>query len=155
MKFSEQWTFYDQCQMLLKQSNKSYSAFDFSEALQLLDLLNESDFSVTKKGILAYWIFKGFKGYSMHSGGFNSKKKNRLQAQVFIGNVGVRRGIFELHGNICLKCGSTERIEMDHIVPVSLGGENTMDNLQPLCKICNIKKGKKIVDYRKKSNGRK
>jgi len=32
-------------------------------------------------------------------------------------------------------------LEIDHIIPVSRGGGNTMDNLQTLCKPCNRGKG--------------
>lgn len=33
------------------------------------------------------------------------------------------------------------RMEVDHIVPWSLGGADTLDNLQPMCKPCNRMKG--------------
>lgn len=48
---------------------------------------------------------------------------------------------FEALGNKCQNCGTTERIEIDHIKPLSKGGTNHIDNLQPLCKPCNSAKG--------------
>jgi 5-methylcytosine-specific restriction endonuclease McrA len=30
---------------------------------------------------------------------------------------------------------------VDHIVPRKLGGDDSMDNLQAMCKRCNLKKG--------------
>ncbi len=44
----------------------------------------------------------------------------------------------------CVKCGSQENLEFDHIIPFSKGGANTYRNLQILCKKCNIEKSNKI-----------
>lgn len=45
----------------------------------------------------------------------------------------------------CAHCGSTDRLEVDHIHPVSRGGKNDRWNLQVLCKICNIRKGNRFI----------
>lgn len=50
-------------------------------------------------------------------------------------------------GNKCLACGA-EEITVDHVVPLSMKGANTIDNLQPLCNPCNNKKHAKMIDYR-------
>jgi 5-methylcytosine-specific restriction endonuclease McrA len=55
------------------------------------------------------------------------------------------------YGHSCLCCGKEEptvKVTMDHIVPVSLGGASTIDNIQPLCETCNTLKDNKIIDYR-------
>lgn len=51
----------------------------------------------------------------------------------------------------CLGCMRSEpeiKITMDHVFPLVLGGSNTIENAQPLCRSCNSRKGKKHVDYR-------
>ena len=62
--------------------------------------------------------------------------------------------IFAKYGNRCMCCGAgpeEERLEIDHIYPRSTHPQllNDPDNLQILCRKCNVGKGDKIiVDYR-------
>lgn len=48
----------------------------------------------------------------------------------------------------CLKCGAKPAISPDHVVPLALGGTNTVENLQLLCERCNKAKRAKSHDYR-------
>ena len=50
-------------------------------------------------------------------------------------------------GGCCLSCGATP-VTVDHVVPLGMGGTNTLVNLQPLCDACNKRKGSRTVDYR-------
>lgn len=56
----------------------------------------------------------------------------------------------------CLYCGDEIGMatsEMDHIVPDSLGGENTRDNLVAVCRACNAQKGKSsFVEFCARTN---
>ncbi len=56
----------------------------------------------------------------------------------------VRKRILEKCKNKCQHCGGIERLEVDHIIPISRGGRHDEDNMQILCKKCNLKKGKSI-----------
>lgn len=72
----------------------------------------------------------------------------RRIADRFLGDKEVRNKVFDKYGKRCLCCGNEENMSLDHVIPVIKGGENNVDNLQPLCKSCNSKKGTKIIDYR-------
>ncbi len=51
----------------------------------------------------------------------------------------------------CLCCGKCEpkiKLTVDHVVPLSMGGTNFIENIQPLCQSCNSRKGTTVVDYR-------
>jgi 5-methylcytosine-specific restriction endonuclease McrA len=57
--------------------------------------------------------------------------------------------LLKSHEGKCAKCGATEDITADHIVPLALGGSNTIDNIQPLCRSCNSRKGATVGDFRR------
>jgi len=44
----------------------------------------------------------------------------------------------------CVKCGSNNRLEFDHIIPFPKGGSSTERNIQILCEKCNREKSDKI-----------
>lgn len=44
----------------------------------------------------------------------------------------------------CVKCGSNQKLEFDHIIPFSKGGSNTYRNIQLLCEGCNRSKSNNI-----------
>jgi HNH endonuclease len=48
------------------------------------------------------------------------------------------------HGR-CVKCGSNSELQFDHIIPLSLGGADTPENLQILCGRCNRAKSNSII----------
>ncbi len=52
----------------------------------------------------------------------------------------VRLKVWRRDSGKCVKCSSQERLEFDHIIPVSKGGSNTERNIQLLCENCNRKK---------------
>jgi hypothetical protein len=56
----------------------------------------------------------------------------------------VRDEVWRRDEGKCVKCGSRENLEFDHIIPVSKGGSNTARNIELLCEKCNRSKSAKI-----------
>jgi 5-methylcytosine-specific restriction endonuclease McrA len=56
-----------------------------------------------------------------------------------------------VYGYACLCCGATDRkLEADHVVPLTRGGSDGIENIQSLCGECNRRKFTAIIDYRPK-----
>lgn len=53
-----------------------------------------------------------------------------------------KRRIRESLPQVCVKCGATENLTLEHKLALSLGGTNGRDNLEILCSPCNAKKCK-------------
>ncbi len=53
----------------------------------------------------------------------------------------LRKKVFERDGYRCVLCADWHDLAADHIIPESKGGPTTLDNLQTLCRTCNLRKG--------------
>lgn len=67
------------------------------------------------------------------------RKAAGLKAQTSIPK-SLRLAVFERDAFACIYCGSTERLTIDHDIPISRGGNDTIDNLQTACLPCNANK---------------
>ena len=56
----------------------------------------------------------------------------------------VADAVYRRDGGRCVYCGSTENLHFDHIIPFSKGGDTSVENLQLLCRKCNLEKSNKI-----------
>ena len=52
----------------------------------------------------------------------------------------IKREVLKTHCDVCALCGGNGPLELDHKLPVALGGTNDAENLWPLCKKCHRRK---------------
>ncbi len=86
----------------------------------------------------------------------NNKRKRRAAKHASCGNFTAEEfeELCERYGNKCLCCGvAGVALEADHVVPLTRGGSDDIDNIQPLCGTCNRSKFVNIVDYRAGEQG--
>lgn len=53
----------------------------------------------------------------------------------------VKVAVWQRDRGRCVDCESQNELEFDHIIPLAMGGANSMRNLQLLCATCNRRKG--------------
>lgn len=57
--------------------------------------------------------------------------------------------VFKRDGYKCVACKTDEKLEIEHKIPISRGGTDDLENLETLCKSCNIAKSNRILkNYR-------
>lgn len=52
----------------------------------------------------------------------------------------IKLALIERDGYGCVECGAQDNMTVDHIIPLSKGGTDKLDNLRFLCRGCNSKK---------------
>lgn len=77
---------------------------------------------------------------------------NKLRKDRLLGAIGTH-SIYEWellkkqYGFTCPCCHKKLALVKDHIIPLSKGGSNFIENIQPLCRSCNAKKYTKSTKY--------
>ena len=97
-----------------------------------------------------HWQWKGGITKNKEYRSWIKNKHNRLK-RIAEGNYTWKewKELKKKYNYSCVMCGRKEpeiKLTIDHIIPISKRGTNWISNIQPLCRSCNSKKGKK-VDY--------
>jgi 5-methylcytosine-specific restriction endonuclease McrA len=95
-----------------------------------------------------------WKGGISKQDGYRLMIENRRRARKF-GNGGTHTvsewdEMRKFYKYSCLSCCRVEpeiKLTKDHIIPISKGGSDNIENIQPLCQSCNTRKSAKTIKY--------
>lgn len=79
------------------------------------------------------------------------RQKKTPKTQSLTSKAETYRYVWSRDGHKCTKCGSTHALQIDHIVPRALGGENVPENLRLLCRNCNQRAAVEVFGAEKMS----
>lgn len=122
--------------------------------IEIADMINDHQAALAKKNGWSGWLWCGIGSVAHRAAALGiitsdeAKRVTREARKREKISDDVRGRIIERDGNKCLACGGTDNLQIDHIVPVRLGGKNDFNNLQTLCISCNSKKNLSTADYR-------
>lgn len=104
-----------------------------------------------------FWDNDGLNGSQVHAllltrSQREQQRIERAQAMVAMGSTprsqvrgaipdDLKQYVWQRDGGRCRQCGNQHELQYDHIIPVSMGGATTAENLQILCGPCNRRKG--------------
>ncbi|MBI2202848.1 MAG: HNH endonuclease [Candidatus Rokubacteria bacterium] len=69
---------------------------------------------------------------------------HRIVAEVMPISADTRRLVWSRDEGRCRNCGTTQELQFDHIIPKSWGGSSTAENVELLCRTCNLRKGARL-----------
>jgi 5-methylcytosine-specific restriction endonuclease McrA len=83
--------------------------------------------------------------YQRTPGGKWAKRKIEIKRKYQLRQATLTRAewneIKERHHHRCAYCSTAKPLEMDHVTPLSRGGQHTKTNVVPACRTCNARKG--------------
>jgi len=69
----------------------------------------------------------------------DKKRKERLRNGPGV-TMAQYRELKRAYGGLCAYCGAREADTFDHVIPLSRGGEHSINNVLPACRPCNERK---------------
>lgn len=77
------------------------------------------------------------------------RRARKVDTQV---NPFTKEQLASIYSDSCFACGATEKITLEHFIPLARGGAHTFENATSLCLSCNASKGSMLYEEWKNSN---
>lgn len=136
-----------------KHTEETKNKMSLSKIGKKMSTKARKNISIAKKGSNSYQ-WKGGISLNKEYRSWLKNKRNRVLKRIKKQN-GTHsfqewEDLKKFYNHMCLCCKRYEpeiKLTEDHIVPLSKGGSDLMENIQPLCVSCNSKKYTKIINY--------
>ena len=86
------------------------------------------------------WLVRSWDRWNASGIGYFSELPHRRHI-----SPALRTAVYDRDGWACVTCAATQDLTLDHIYPYSVGGLDTKENLQTMCRPCNARKGVRIA----------
>ncbi|RJP20394.1 MAG: HNH endonuclease [Candidatus Abyssobacteria bacterium SURF_5] len=141
--------------------NRSWIAVNVASARRAISLLYQGYAKVVSPEDFSTYDFDDWRelsqaadDYCIHAVNFKIRIPDVIVLTVFNGihrrDIKFsRRNIFERDRNTCQYCGNKFKkweLTLDHVVPRSIGGRSTWENLVLACIPCNVRKGNRLPE---------
>lgn len=94
------------------------------------------------------WILLKRKEFNLISSGYHTSFNTRAILELTKTSfIGIPREQIMLTKSYCQCCGQKAGLEIDHVVPLRYGGNNSTENTQVLCGVCHSEKGLDIIQF--------
>lgn len=125
-----------------KQNKKRWIAQKEDKEYMLKKAIYRQENSARRTATAKAWNEANKQRYNLHVATSHIKRKIAKESKSY---KILDKEFRKLYASPCAFCGSTDKITMDHIIPISRSGNHSIGNLQPLCRSCNSSKNNRLV----------
>ena len=103
-----------------------------------------------KKGLVPWNYKEGISKTREYHNFYNRIRKSRKRGASGSFTLGEWETLKAQYNWTCPSCKRSEpkiKLTQDHIIPISRGGSNNVENIQPLCGSCNSRKFTEVIKY--------
>jgi hypothetical protein len=137
------------CVASQKENRGKLGDLDFEEIDYLLEFLSgksQKIYNEMQQRLLDGDQIINWSEYQADPTARDRQRRSRLKRQGKLNEYESKEKIFERDDYKCVYCLSDDNLTLDHMLPITRGGSDSVSNLVTACKKCNFKKNNKTPD---------